>query len=600
MRQVPSFFLLQGLAALAGLPIALFAPSADAATATPKYVQGNYAVPQTSEVTVTVSYSSAQTSGDLNVVIVGWNNSTTQVNSVKDSKGNVYRLVAGPTVLQGMESQAIYYAKNISAAAAGTNVVTVTFSGASASPDVRVLEYSGIDTVNPVDAAFGTTGDSATSSSGVVKTMNATDLLVGANFVQTASTGASSGFTQRLLTKPDGDIAEDAIVTVAGSYSASAPLISAGGWAMQIVAFRAAGSPTLPPPLEYVQGNYAGPQSSQTTVSVPFLEAQTAGNLNVVIVGWNDSTAHVSSVADTAGNVYQLAVGPTVLAGALSQAIYYAKNIAAPTLATNTVTVTFNAAAVYPDIRILQYSGVDLVSPVDAVAGTTGNSATSSTGAVATANAKDLLVGANMVETMAVAAGAGFTQRLLTDPDGDIAEDKIVTTTGSYSASAPLQSGGGWIMQMVAFRAASSTSSPTPTPTPKATPTPTPKATPTPTPKATPTPTPKATPTPTPKATPTPSPTATPKPSATPTPTPKIVLSMTLTWNATPAANTAGYRLHVGIASGVYTQTTTVGNTTTATVSNLTSGLTYYSVVTAYNSSGVDGPPSNQASYTAP
>ena len=42
-------------------------------------------------------------------------------------------------------------------------------------------------------------------------------------------------------------------------------------------------------------------------------------------------------------------------------------------------------------------------------------------------------------------------QRLLTSPDGDLAEDKMVTSTGSYSATAPLSSGQ-WIMQMVAFR----------------------------------------------------------------------------------------------------------------------------------------------------
>jgi nitrogen fixation protein FixH len=40
---------------------------------------------------------------------------------------------------------------------------------------------------------------------------------------------------------------------------------------------------------------------------------------------------------------------------------------------------------------------------------------------------------------------------LLTTPEGDIAEDRMVTATGSYSATAPLSSGQ-WIMQMVAFR----------------------------------------------------------------------------------------------------------------------------------------------------
>src|SRR4051812_47762315 len=64
--------------------------------------------------------------------------------------------------------------------------------------------------------------------------------------------------------------------------------------------------------IAFVQVNYATPQSAQTTVAVPFVAAQTAGNLNVVVVGWNDSTAQVQNVSDTKGNVYAVAVGPTV------------------------------------------------------------------------------------------------------------------------------------------------------------------------------------------------------------------------------------------------------------------------------------------------
>jgi hypothetical protein len=55
----------------------------------------------------------------------------------------------------------------------------------------------------------------------------------------------------------------------------------------------------------YVQGNYAVPQTSQTTVSVSYTAIQTAGNLNVVIVGWSDTSALVTSVTDTKGNGYQ-------------------------------------------------------------------------------------------------------------------------------------------------------------------------------------------------------------------------------------------------------------------------------------------------------
>ena len=111
--------------------------------------------------------------------------------------------------------------------------------------------------------------------------------------------------------------------------------------------------------IDYVQGNYATPQTSQTTVNVTFTAAQVAGDLNVVVVGWNDSTATVSSVRDSTGNMYTRAVGPTVVSGIPSQSIYYAKNIGSAAAGTNIVTVTFSTAATYADIRILEYSGAD-------------------------------------------------------------------------------------------------------------------------------------------------------------------------------------------------------------------------------------------------
>lgn len=42
------------------------------------------------------------------------------------------------------------------------------------------------------------------------------------------------------------------------------------------------------PTIRYVQSNCAVPQTPQTTVTVKFNAAQTAGNLSVVVVGWND------------------------------------------------------------------------------------------------------------------------------------------------------------------------------------------------------------------------------------------------------------------------------------------------------------------------
>jgi len=710
------------------------------------FVQGTNAVPQTPQTSLAVGYAGTQTAGNLNVVIISWNGSLS-VTSVTDTVGNTYALAVGPTINStSNDHQSIYYARNIAAAAPNANLVTVNFSGAVNYPDLRILEYSGLDSTNPLDVAVGSSGNSASSSSGAITTATANELLVSGNVVATSTSGAGTGFTSRMITNPDGDIAEDQIVTAVGSYTATAPLSSAGTWVMQIAAFKrgavtpptpptppsgltatassstqidlawtntsatqtgvkvesspdnvtftqiaqVAGTATsysntgltpsttryyrvratnsagdsgysntasattqappppptaptnltataasstqinltwtntstatnvtversadnvtfvlintlagtaqsysdtgltpsttywyrvraansagnspysntattttqapAPPPtapvnltatavssnqinlawtntstsqtgvkverspdgvnflqiavaaatatsysdtgltasttytyrvratsgtgdspysntasattqtqvatLAFVQANSADPQSS-ASVAVTYTTAQGAGDLNVVIVGWNDSTSTVSSVADSSGNVYTLAVGPTVQAGTATQSIYFAKNIKAAAAGANTVTVTFNTAAAFPDIRILEYSGVDQTSPVDGAIAATGNSASSSTAAITTTNAHDLLVAGNTIQTSTTGPGAGFTTRVLTNPDSDIAEDQIVSTAGSYSATAPVSPAGLWVMQMVAFKAASVAPPPPPPP----------------------------------------------------------------------------------------------------------------------------------------
>ena len=578
------------------------------------FVQVAAATPQSPQSTVTVVYPVAQTAGNLNVVVVGWNDTTSNVTSVSDSRGNAYTLAVGPTSGTRL-SQSIYYAKNI---VSGSNAVTVTFNQAAASADIRILEYAGVDTVSPLDVTAAAVGNSNSANSGPATTTLANDLIFGADMVFTSTTAAGSGFTSRVITSSDGDIAEDKVVTTTGSNSATATLGSAGPWVMQMVAFKAAAGSTTPPavtvsvspsstnlatdatqqftatvtgttntavtwsascgtvtasglytaptaagsctvtatsqadstksasatvtvtspvvavsispvsaslqtgstqqftayvtgssntavtwsasggtvstnglytapatagtysvtatsqadstksasatvtvtapslPLAFVQVAAATPQSPQSTVTVVYSVAQTAGNLNVVVVGWNDTTSNVTSVSDSRGNAYTLAVGPTS-GTRLSQSIYYAKNIVS---GSNAVTVTFNQAAASADIRILEYAGVDTVSPLDVTAAAVGNSNSANSGPATTTLANDLIFGADMVFTSTTAAGSGFTSRVITSSDGDIAEDKVVTTTGSNSATATLGSAGPWVMQMVAFKAAGGTTTP--------------------------------------------------------------------------------------------------------------------------------------------
>jgi hypothetical protein len=206
--------------------------------------------------------------------------------------------------------------------------------------------------------------------------------------------------------------------------------------------------PSTTTTVKYIQSAYATPQIPQSTVPVTYPTAQTAGNLNVVIVGWDDTVNSISSVTDSKGNIYKLASGP-VQFNSLRQSIYYASNIAT---GSNTVTVTFTGSAVYPDVRILEYSGVNGSNPLDIAAGSGGSGSTSSAGPVTTSSVNDLLIGANMVATGASGPGTGFTQRILTG-DGDIVEDKIGNPIGSYTATVTL-SPGDWVMQIVGFRAA--------------------------------------------------------------------------------------------------------------------------------------------------
>jgi hypothetical protein len=72
---------------------------------------------------------------------------------------------------------------------------------------------------------------------------------------------------------------------------------------------------------------------------------------------------------------------------------------------------------------------------------------------------------------------------------------------------------------------------------------------------------------------------------------------VTLAWDPNTESDLAGYRVHYGIASGVYTATVEVDrNTTTCTVVNLASGQTYYFAASAFNSAGESSGYSNEVS----
>ncbi|HYM08628.1 MAG TPA: kelch repeat-containing protein, partial [Terriglobales bacterium] len=82
---------------------------------------------------------------------------------------------------------------------------------------------------------------------------------------------------------------------------------------------------------------------------------------------------------------------------------------------------------------------------------------------------------------------------------------------------------------------------------------------------------------------------------------PQAPTIVTLTWTPSNSGDVASYKVYMGTTNGgPYPTTINVGNTNTFVVTGLTSGATYYFVVTAASASGVESPFSNQATATTP
>lgn len=77
-----------------------------------------------------------------------------------------------------------------------------------------------------------------------------------------------------------------------------------------------------------------------------------------------------------------------------------------------------------------------------------------------------------------------------------------------------------------------------------------------------------------------------------------LVHAATLEWEASTDSDLAGYRVFVGRASGVYTETIDVGNVLQYPLSTLEPGASYYLAVTAYDHWGNQSDYSPEVSYT--
>ncbi|RYD59668.1 MAG: tandem-95 repeat protein, partial [Verrucomicrobiaceae bacterium] len=76
--------------------------------------------------------------------------------------------------------------------------------------------------------------------------------------------------------------------------------------------------------------------------------------------------------------------------------------------------------------------------------------------------------------------------------------------------------------------------------------------------------------------------------------------SVSLAWDRNPETNISGYRLQYGLTQGTFPNVIDAGNATSATVTGLNQGTTYYFTVVAYNTMGQTSPSSSVVTYTVP
>ena len=147
-------------------------------------------------------------------------------------------------------------------------------------------------------------------------------------------------------------------------------------------------------------------------------------------------------MADTQGNTFTQAVANG------SDAIFYATNING---GADTVTANFAASTGYSVIYIHEYAGL-ATSPLDQVSSQTGTGTAVTSGAKTTTQANELIFGYAAVDNRVSGGGTGFTVRQTAG--GNMSEDMIVSSTGTYAATFTQNVSSGWTGMMATFKAA--------------------------------------------------------------------------------------------------------------------------------------------------
>src|SRR5229473_505655 len=174
--------------------------------------------------TSSLSFTSANTAGNLIAVCVRGGLSSSQVFTIVDSNGNTYRQASQIGFTTSAVTLAVYYAENIKS---GANTVTVSDT-VSGPLRFAILEYSGVAVANSLDASVSATGLGSAPNSGNLTTTASGDLLLGTIATADSTTfTAGSGYALRDIVPAQPNtklVTEDQVQTTVGVTSAGASL----------------------------------------------------------------------------------------------------------------------------------------------------------------------------------------------------------------------------------------------------------------------------------------------------------------------------------------------------------------------------------------
>lgn len=184
------------------------------------YVQSNAKTVAHGSSSTTLAFSSNNTAGNLIVVCVGFFKYLAGTASVSDSQGNTYTRANQQAT--GSTEADMWFAPNCNG---GANTITISNTSTNVDFDVIIAEYSGADTISPLDAASGaTSGSSATLSIGSSAGLLVVYAYNSNNNTATLTPSPSSGLTLRQHTS-NSDGCESSVWDVlppsAGAYTQS-------------------------------------------------------------------------------------------------------------------------------------------------------------------------------------------------------------------------------------------------------------------------------------------------------------------------------------------------------------------------------------------